>query len=85
MAYSKLMFRYRPRPFPGKLTLLVNEEQYGRDSFIGWKGYAEGGVARHRVPGNHLTRITEYVKITAARLRACLDDAQGSGDTKGSA
>ena len=75
-AYSKLMFRYRPRKFPGKLTLLVNEEQYGRDSSIGWKGFAKEGIEIHSVPGNHLTRITEYVKITAARLRACLDEAQ---------
>jgi len=78
-AYSKLMFRYRPRPLPGKLTLIVNEEQYGRDSYIGWKGFATEGVELHRVPGNHLTRITEYVKITAARLRTCLDEAQSEG------
>jgi len=84
-AYSKLMFRYRPRPLPGTLNLIVNEEQYGRDSFIGWKGFAREGVELHRVPGNHLTRITEYVKITAARLRACLDHAQGGGDGSGSA
>ncbi len=78
--YAAMMFRYRPRVYSGKLTLLLNEQQYAQDPSQGWLGYALGGVESHEVPGDHLTRITEFVGETARCLSALLDEAGGNED-----
>jgi amino acid adenylation domain-containing protein len=74
--YAAMMFRYRAEMYGGKLTLLLNEEQYAHDPYQGWQNFAKGGVESHEVPGNHLTRITEFVGETARALSACLDGVE---------
>ncbi len=77
----KAMWEFRPRPFPGKVTLLASEEQpegidVARDPCLGWGAYAQGGVEVHRIPGRHLDIIREpHVRVLAGRLRECLDRA----------
>lgn len=73
--YSGLMFRYRPKIYPGRLTLIVNEEDYALRPTLGWEGLTADRIIAHKVPGSHLTRITDHVKETAERLRLCLDQA----------
>jgi len=70
------MFRYRPKDYSGRITLLVNEEQYKNDPYMGWRKPARGGVKIIKVPGNHLTRITDHAGIMAEKLRECIDKAQ---------
>lgn len=78
---------YRPRPFPGTLTLLEAEEKLARTRVTAeeeWKPLCEE-VVRHLVPGNHFTVISSpHVERTAATLRGCLDAASTTTAPTGS-
>lgn len=71
-AYPKTMLRYRPKPYPGKLTLIINMEENRPDSTLGWRKVAAGGLELHFVPGNHVTRMTEHAEVTGTQVRSCL-------------
>ncbi|MFH2002659.1 MAG: thioesterase domain-containing protein, partial [Planctomycetota bacterium] len=73
--YSRLMFRYRPEAYLEKVTLLVNEQSFRRNPTLGWEKIVGEHLTVHVVPGNHLTRITDHVRVTAERIRACIDKA----------
>jgi hypothetical protein len=70
--YYKTLIRYRPKPYAGAVTLLINEALYRCDMSLGWQDYVLGGLEIHVLRGNHLTYIREHVQSTAERLRACL-------------
>ena len=74
--YPRIMRRYRPKPFPGKLTLIINQEYYTRWLNLGWQDLAQGQLEIHVVPGNHVTRLTMHGKATADNLRNILEQAQ---------
>ncbi len=77
-ANLKAMWEYRPRRYPGKITLFASMQQpeqieVARDPQLGWGAYAAGGVEVHRIPGSHLEIIREpYVRTLAEKLQACL-------------
>jgi thioesterase domain-containing protein/acyl carrier protein len=83
--YPRMMFRYLPKPYSERLTLLVNETLYAHNPSIGWEDLAQGGLEIHVVPGNHITRLTQHGKTTARILRQCLDQAQRSVDPESAA
>jgi thioesterase domain-containing protein len=84
-ANLKAMWEYRPRPFPGRITLFASRRQpeavdIARDPSLGWDAWATGGVEIHRVPGRHLDIIKEpNVRILADRLRRCIAEAESQG------
>jgi hypothetical protein len=48
------------------------------ESSLGWREYAEGEVAVHVAPGNHITMMSEpHVALLAEALRACLGGTPG--------
>ncbi len=73
--YPIILRRYQPKRFSGKVTLIVNEEYHMLEPTLGWKEYAAGGLEIHTVPGNHVTRLTQYGEASGKRLRACIDKA----------
>jgi aspartate racemase len=75
-AYWLALSRYRLRPYEGRITLLVNEEWYDSDPTLRSAELAAGGVEVHKIPGDHLTYITEHVQVVAKKLRECLDRAR---------
>jgi thioesterase domain-containing protein/acyl carrier protein len=79
MDYIKTIYRYRPKKYAGRITLIVNEELYASNKSMGWMGFATGGLEIHRTPGGHLTRYELYSKELAKRLLDCLERAQVSG------
>jgi len=72
--YIITLSRYRPKPYPGRLTFLVSEGMSFRS--IHWMDLAMQGMEVHTVPGNHVTRLTVFGKVTAERLTDCLHRAQ---------
>jgi amino acid adenylation domain-containing protein len=74
--YIKTIYRYRAKNYPGRLTLIVNEELYASNKSMGWENFAQGGLEIHRTPGGHLTRYELYSKELANRLLECLERAQ---------
>ncbi len=76
MNYPAVTRRYRPKPYPGKLTLLVNEEMAKLVPYLAWQDLPMGGVDTHVVPGDHKTRLTKYGKVTADLILSMIDKAQ---------
>jgi amino acid adenylation domain-containing protein len=70
--YPQSMLRYRPKPYSGRLTIVVNREEFGRDGTPDCSRFAQGGIDTHMVPGNHHSYIREHAESAAAQLRACL-------------
>lgn len=72
-SYSQTVHRYRPRSYPGKLTLLVSEELARVSPALGWDDLVLGGVEPHRVRGHHISYLRADVANTAQVLRECLE------------
>jgi thioesterase domain-containing protein len=75
IAYRRLIFKHSLEKYPGSITLIVNEQQHQRDRDFGWKGFAEGGLAIHELPGDHDTLMTLHGKKLSQLLLNCIDDA----------
>jgi hypothetical protein len=76
-SYSRAIYAYRPKVYPGRMTLLVHDEYRGEDerATLGWKGFVAGGIELHVLPGSHLTYIRDHVEVAAARVRDCIERA----------
>jgi thioesterase domain-containing protein len=73
---------YRPKVYPGKLTIFRSTERTisdGTDEMLGWGSLAAEGVQVHHVPSNHFNMLSEpAVMVLAEKLRSCLGrDASG--------
>jgi amino acid adenylation domain-containing protein len=76
--YVSRFLRYRPRPYPGPVTLILCQEHNRREPEREWHDLARGGLEILYVPGDHSTHLREHVQATAACINACLDKAQTS-------
>lgn len=81
-AHRAALRAYRPRPFPGRVTLFLASERpidLHRADDLGWAAYAPGGVEIHNVAGDHVSLIVEpAVGVLAEQLRDCLARARRS-------
>jgi hypothetical protein len=73
---------YVPQVYPGRMDLFRGTDkpvEFYVDPYLGWRGLAAGGIDVHhiRVKRGYITK-EPYVRVTAERLRACLDEAQGT-------
>jgi thioesterase domain-containing protein len=75
-SYGLAVRRYRHRPYLAKITIIANEEWYGRDPTLGWADLALGGLEIHKIPGNHDTYLRDHLQTAADKLRACLQKAE---------
>jgi thioesterase domain-containing protein len=76
--------RYRPTPYPGRLTFLWAEHDERPpevfDARRGWSELALGGFHVRPIPGNHRTIVLEPLAgITLAVLAEALREAQADG------
>ena len=70
--------QYKPRPYPGRVTLFRARTQRllasPDEHYFDWGRIAAGGVDVKMVPGNHLTMIDRpFVRILAHQMRRALD------------
>ncbi|MEH2034162.1 MAG: AMP-binding protein [Nostoc sp.] len=76
-ANNLALLKYKPQPYPGKVTLFRTSKQTGKnpqDATLGWGDLAIGGVEIHQIPGNHLNLVLPpHVEVLAEKLKACLD------------
>jgi aspartate racemase len=69
-------FAYRPRPYPGRITLFMPQRNYAfvTDPGMGWGPMATGGLNVVELPINPGAMFNEpFVQLLAEKLRACLD------------
>jgi len=71
---------YRPKVYPGNITVFRAEEQTNKNidqKDLGWGDLTTEKVEIHEVPGDHLSMVHKpHVKKLAKRLKACLDNIQ---------
>jgi amino acid adenylation domain-containing protein len=79
-SYSRAIYAYRPKAYPGTMTLLVHDEfrREGDQATLGWEGFVAGGIELHVLPGSHLTYIRDHVHLVAARIRECVEKARAT-------
>ena len=78
--YQRTLLRYRPRPYPGKLSLLLSEQYAGRKVGRSWDRLVRHGVEVHRTHGDHDSYIRAHARTTAGILAACLEGARREAD-----
>ena len=68
---------YRPKSYPGKITLLMCSDAPFRsyeDRRLAWHSVAEGGLEIHVAPGNHETMEQEpNIQVLGNLLQGCFD------------
>jgi thioesterase domain-containing protein len=74
--YLRNILRYKPRPYPGPVTLILCQEHNRREPERAWRDLAGGDLEVLYVPGDHATHLREYAHATAAQIGACLEAAQ---------
>jgi hypothetical protein len=63
---------YRPKRYPGRVTLFKTASRY-QDSTWGWGDIAAHGVALHQIPGHHMNVLRPpQVQLLAEKLSAYL-------------
>jgi hypothetical protein len=80
-SYEKVLRRYRPRPYNGWITLLINEEAYQRDPSLGWSNLVTGGMDIRKVQGDHHSYIRDHVQTVALQLKDTLESAEKELET----
>jgi thioesterase domain-containing protein len=85
-AFRRVSRGHVPGRYAGSISLLIPEQRWIPNRDLWWSLVADR-VEVHRIPGAHLTSITEHGPEVAERLRACLEGrpramperARGSG------
>ncbi len=73
--YGQIAMSYRPKPFAGRVTLFLGEQDI-RLAAEEWGCLASGGVQVHRVSGDHYDLLSaKHAKELAQVLRSCLKQA----------
>lgn len=88
-SHARALRNYRPKIYPGRLTLFRARMQPLFSSHKpdkGWKAVAGAGLEVRVVPGNQLAMLKEpHVQVLAEQLRSCLDKALAEVSAKASA
>jgi hypothetical protein len=72
--------RYRPQPYHGRISIIVNEQEAQHDPTLGWADLVSGGVDVYRAVGDHETYIRTHVDVVAQQLTEALAKADADGD-----
>ncbi len=74
--YIETIFRYRPKPYEGRVSFIVNEEFHRRDPMLGWANLVSGEIEVYKAQGNHDEYIRDHVEAVGKLLKDCLDKAE---------
>jgi thioesterase domain-containing protein len=77
-ANIRAMDRYRPKPFPGGLTIFLTHDTSSAaeplmHQVLGWRSLAKGRTDVKMIPGNHFSLLrAPHVATLAAKLKECI-------------
>jgi amino acid adenylation domain-containing protein len=60
LSHWRLLHQYRPKPYPGRATLIACEEWFRYDKHPGWGGVVSGGLDCYEMPGDHMALLTTH-------------------------
>jgi thioesterase domain-containing protein/acyl carrier protein len=81
--YKSRVSRYRPRPYDGLVTLLLNQKWYDFALTKRLSASAAQNVEIHRIPGDHNIYINKSIDTVAEILRSCLKKAAQKVEPRG--
>jgi amino acid adenylation domain-containing protein len=76
-SYLRRTLRYRPRPYPGKIVLIISEAQRRRKPARVWIQLAKKGLDLRYVPGDHFSHLRQYACETGRQITECLRNSDG--------
>jgi thioesterase domain-containing protein len=76
--YIERTMRYRPRPYPGRVTLIVSAANARQGLANPWRALALGGLVVLPVRGDHDSYLREIPESTMPALEACIDEHLGT-------
>jgi thioesterase domain-containing protein len=72
--HEYVLQKYRPRPYPGQITLFRSEDAEADPA--SWAPFSSAPVEVHTISGDHILMLVEpYVQSLAAQLQQCFDKA----------
>jgi thioesterase domain-containing protein len=74
---GRLTNRYRPAPYPSRITLFRSSRWPELPPAMGWDAFAQEGVNVIEIPGPHHLLDEAYAADLAGPLQACLDRLHG--------
>lgn len=74
--YRRMVRRYWPQRYPGRVSIIACEQFYQEDPTLGWRELMRNNLRVHMVPGDHDTYLREHVHATAQQLKKCLEQAE---------
>jgi thioesterase domain-containing protein len=72
VCYQKMLMRYRPKPYSGKLHLILNQQYAEKKIDESWRPFARDGVTTTIVTGDHTSYIRDHAQPTAAIIAGLL-------------
>jgi hypothetical protein len=71
--------QYRPRPYPGPVTVLANQDWLARYPALGWAPPAVGRLHLHELPGDHQGFLEDNLDLIGDLLRPLLAEIERAG------
>jgi amino acid adenylation domain-containing protein len=75
--YINIIRRYKPQTYCGRITWLATKSIAREVQNNQLNHFATGDLKIHQLPGDHESYLGRNVEITAEKLKACIDEAQG--------
>lgn len=73
MSYQRIIREYVPESYPGRMTLIVNEDLFrSPDPYRGWRGFPAGEMVIHKVSGDHIGIFKQHGRELAQVLFECV-------------
>ncbi len=76
-ANSEALINYKPKSYPGRITLFCTNSQFGshdQEHTQGWLDLAAQGLEICQIPGHHFNLLrSPHVEVLAQKLTACID------------
>jgi thioesterase domain-containing protein len=75
VAYRRQLYTHKPKRYPGRITLIVNEQEARRQHDLGWTGFAQQGLDVCTVPGDHATVLKVYGQDVAQAILRSMEQS----------
>jgi thioesterase domain-containing protein len=79
VGYRRLLYSHTVKHYPGRITLIVNEEQARFDRDLGWTGIARDGLDVQVVSGDHFTVMEHHASEVAQAILSAMNEAAVGG------
>jgi thioesterase domain-containing protein len=79
-AYHLAVRAYLLRPYPGRISVIANEEWCNENPTMGWPN--SGGLDVYEIPGNHNTYMRGHQPMVAEIIRTCIEKFERENEQK---